>query len=179
MSPVLIIFFILAALLRLGTLIISKRHEQRLRAEGAEEYGALNSRLIAVIHTAYYLAAFAEGWWRGTRVDAVSVTGLALYALAIVALMYVMRELGAFWTIKVLIARNHTLKQSWLFRSVRHPNYFLNIIPELVGLGLAMKAWLVLAILFPVYLAALHRRIRIEEAAMKQRFPEYLPDKQD
>jgi isoprenylcysteine carboxyl methyltransferase (ICMT) family protein YpbQ len=177
MSTVLVAFFVLGAVLRLGTLVISKRHELRLRAAGAEEYGALNSRLIAVTHTAYYLAAFAEGWWRGADVDALALAGIALYGFAIAALLYVMHELGELWTVKVLIARNHALRQSWLFRSVRHPNYFLNIIPELVGLGLAMKAWLVLAILFPVYLAALYRRIRIEESAMKQRFAEYMPDK--
>src|SRR5437870_13907816 len=35
---------------------------------------------------------------------------------------------------KLLIASDHTLNQSGLFRWVRHPNYFLNILPELVGL---------------------------------------------
>jgi isoprenylcysteine carboxyl methyltransferase (ICMT) family protein YpbQ len=176
MNPVLVAFFVFAALLRLGTLVVSKQHERRLRAAGAEEHGALNSRLIAVTHTLYYLAAFAEGWWRGAGVDTLALIGMVLYGFAMAALLYVMRELGGLWTVKVLIARNHTLRSSWLFRSVRHPNYFLNLIPELLGLGLAFKAWLVLAILFPVYLVALYKRIRIEEAAMKQRFPNYVPE---
>jgi isoprenylcysteine carboxyl methyltransferase (ICMT) family protein YpbQ len=173
MSPVLIAFFAVAALFRLGTLVVSSRHEARLRAAGAVEYGAGNSRLIAAIHTGYYVAAFAEGWWRDASLDGLAWAGLTLYGFAILALLCVMRELGELWTVKVLIASDHTLKQGWLFRSVRHPNYFLNLIPELVGLSLAMKAWLVLAVLLPIYLAALFRRIRIEEAAMSQRFPEY------
>jgi isoprenylcysteine carboxyl methyltransferase (ICMT) family protein YpbQ len=173
MSPVLIAFFVLAVLLRLGSLLISKRNEARLRAEGAVEFGARNTRIIAVLHTAYYLAAFGEGWWRGSQADALSYFGIALYGFAMLILAFVIRELGPLWTIKVLLARDHELKRGWLFRAVRHPNYFLNLIPELVGLALAMNAWLVLAILLPCYLVALHRRIRIEEAAMKQRFPEY------
>ena len=58
-------------------------------------------------------------------------------------------------------------------RKIRHPNYYLNIITELLAMILIMKAWLTLLVLFPVYLAALFRRIRIEEAAMRERFPAY------
>jgi isoprenylcysteine carboxyl methyltransferase (ICMT) family protein YpbQ len=173
MSPLLVAFFVLAVLLRLGSLVVSKRNEARLRAAGAVEFGVGNTRLIAVLHTAYYLAAFGEGWWRGSDADALAFIGMALYGFAMLALACVIHELGPLWTIKVLLARDHVLKQGGLFRAVRHPNYFLNIIPELVGLALALKAWLVLAILLPCYLVALHRRIRIEEAAMTQRFPEY------
>jgi isoprenylcysteine carboxyl methyltransferase (ICMT) family protein YpbQ len=173
LSPALVAFFVVAALLRLGSLLVSKRNEARLRAEGAEESGAGNSLLIAVLHTTFYVAAFVEGWWRGSQLDAVAWFGLALYAAAMVVLLFVIRELGGLWSLKVLLARGHTLKQSWLFRTVRHPNYYLNILPELVGLALVMKAWVVLIVVFPCYVAALLGRIRIEEDAMRRRFPEY------
>jgi isoprenylcysteine carboxyl methyltransferase (ICMT) family protein YpbQ len=98
---------------------------------------------------------------------------LALYILSMLALAYVIRELGALWTVKVMIAQGHTLKQSWPFRTLRHPNYYLNIIPELLALALIMKAWLTLLFLFPPYLVALVCRIRIEESAMRRRFSTY------
>lgn len=173
MDPALGIFFIVAACLRLGSVIVSRRNEARLRAEGAEEYGATNSKLIAVLHTLFYIAVFLEGWWRGSQLDALAWCGLILYGFAMLALLYVIRELGKLWTIKVMIAPSHTLKQNWLFRTLRHPNYYLNIIPELLALALIMKAWLTLLILFPLYLVALICRIRIEEAAMRQRFSAY------
>ena len=173
MSPALVAFFVVAVLLRFGSLFVSKRNEARLRAEGAEEFGAGNSLLIAVLHTLFYLAAFAEGWWRRSQLDALAWIGLALYAFAMLVLLYVIHELGRLWSVKVLLAKGHVLKQGWLFRAVRHPNYYLNILPELVGLALVMKAWAVLIVLFPCYVAALLRRIRIEEEAMRQRFPSY------
>lgn len=173
MDTALVIFFIVAVFLRLGSVFISKRHEAWLRAEGAEEYGAGNSRLIAVLHTAFYIAAFLEGGWRDSQLDLLTWFGLILYGFAMFALLYVIRELGNLWTIKVLIAPGHRLKQNWLFRTVRHPNYYLNIIPELLALTLIMKAWLTLVVLYPVYLAVLVCRIRIEEAAMRTRFPDY------
>ena len=60
-----------------------------------------------------------------------------------------------------------------LFRWVRHPNYFLNIIPELCGLALIMGAWIVLVLGLPCYLLVLRERIRQEEAVMQQHFPHY------
>lgn len=173
MSPTLIAFFVVAALLRLGSLFVSKRNEARLRAEGAEEFGAGNTRLIAALHALFYVAGFAEGWWRATRIDALGWFGMALYGLAMLVLLYVIRELRGIWTVKVLLAKRHVLNQRWLYRAVRHPNYYLNIVPELVGLALAMKAWITLAALLPCYLAALFRRISIEEEAMRARFPAY------
>jgi isoprenylcysteine carboxyl methyltransferase (ICMT) family protein YpbQ len=172
-SATLIVFFVVAVLLRLGSLLVSRRNEARLRADGAEEFGAANSIAIAVLHVLFYVASFVEGWWRGTRMDALAWSGLVLYGAAMLVLLQVIRELGGIWTVKVLLARRHTLNRSWLFRAVRHPNYYLNILPELVGLALAMKAWFTLAILFPCYLVALFRRIRIEERVMRERFPTY------
>jgi isoprenylcysteine carboxyl methyltransferase (ICMT) family protein YpbQ len=173
MSHALIAFFLAAVLLRLWSVFISRRNEAQLRAHGAAEYGATNSRAIAVLHTAFYIAAFLEGWWRGSRFDSLTWIGLALYVFAMLALLYVIRELGSLWTIKILLAPDHTLKQSRIFRAVRHPNYYLNIIPELLALVLIMKAWLTLVILYPAYLAALVCRIRTEEAAMRKRFAAY------
>jgi len=40
--------------------------ERRLRAEGAEEYGAGNTRLLALVHTVFCVGAFVEGWCRAT-----------------------------------------------------------------------------------------------------------------
>jgi isoprenylcysteine carboxyl methyltransferase (ICMT) family protein YpbQ len=173
MSSALIAFFALAVLLRLVSLFISKRNELRLRAEGAEEYGASNTRLIAVLHVTFYGAAFLEGLWRGSQIDGWTWLGLALYAFAMVVLLYVIYELGNLWSVKVLLAPSHTLKQSWLFRVVRHPNYYLNIVPELVGVALVLKAWMVLIFLLPCYLVALFCRIKIEEEVMRGRFAQY------
>jgi isoprenylcysteine carboxyl methyltransferase (ICMT) family protein YpbQ len=173
MNSILTTFFVVAVIIRLGSVYISKRNEAQLRAQGAHEYGAGNSKLIAVLHSAFYIAVLAEGTWRGSQLDVLAAFGLMLYIGAMAALLYVIRELGNLWTIKVLIAPGHVLKQSRLFRTFRHPNYYLNIIPELLALVLIMKAWLTLLILFPAYLAALLRRIKIEEAAMRQRFHAY------
>ena len=172
-SGFLVAFFVVAVALRLCSLFISKRNEARLRAEDAQEFGAGNSRVIAALHVTFYAAALIEGLWRNGSVETITWLGVALYAFSMFILAYVIHELGNLWTVKLLLAPGHTLKQSWLFRTVRHPNYYLNIIPELLGVALVMKAWLVLVILFPSYLFVLFQRIKLEERVMRQRFPQY------
>jgi len=75
--------------------------------------------------------------------------------------------------VKLLIARDHELVTHPLFRRVRHPNYFLNILPELVGFALALHAWWTLVIGLILYAVPLTIRIRQEETAMAAKFERY------
>ncbi len=173
MHPRLLIVFFVAGVLRLGGLAVSMHNEKALKAQGAREYGRRTSRLLALAHTLFYLGAFAEGLWRGTQPTPWTMVGLLLYAMSVIAFVLVWRALNRLWTVKLLIASDHVLNQSALFRWVRHPNYFLNIIPELCGLALIMGAWIVLVIGLPCYLLVLRVRIRQEEQVMYQHFPQY------
>ena len=173
MHPSLMIVFLVAVVLRLGSLAVSMRNEKALKAQGAREYGRRTSRLLAMAHTLFYLGALAEGLWRGTQPTPWTTVGLILYGMSVVAFVLVWRALNRLWTVKLLIASDHVLNQSALFRWVRHPNYFLNIIPELCGLALIMGAWIVLVIGLPCYLLVLRVRIRQEEQVMHQHFPQY------
>jgi isoprenylcysteine carboxyl methyltransferase (ICMT) family protein YpbQ len=175
MHPLLLLLFLGAALLRVGSVAVSKRHEKVLKAQGAREYGQSTSHLLAAAHTLFYGGALAEGLWRRTQPTPWTLVGLLLYGLAILALVLVWRELQGLWTVKLIIASDHRLNQGTLFRWVRHPNYFLNIIPELVGLALIMGAWIVLMIGLPLYLLVLRKRIVQEEQVMHEHFPHYAP----
>jgi len=57
----------------------------------------------------FYLAAVAEGSSYGTRFDALTYVGFALYAIGVISLLAVMHLLGRLWTVKLLIARDHVL----------------------------------------------------------------------
>ena len=167
MSAILVVIFLAAAAARIASVAVSKTHETKLRAEGAVEHGALNTRLLAIVHGLYYLAAFAEGWVRETRFDAVSMIGLAIFVAAMLMLVWIVRLLGPVWTVKIMIANSHPVSRHWLFRTIRHPNYFLNILPELVGYALVFHAWWTLALGLPIYLVILAVRIAQEEKAMR------------
>jgi isoprenylcysteine carboxyl methyltransferase (ICMT) family protein YpbQ len=164
---------LVAVLLRLSTLAVSIRNEKRLKANGAVEFGATNSTVLALAHIVFYMSAAAEGLWRSDPVDVISYLGLGLYGFGMVMLFVVIGLLGRWWTVKLIVARDHELVAHPMFRWVRHPNYYLNILPELTGLALALNSFGTLLIGLPCYILVLAMRIRLEESVMKERFAEY------
>jgi isoprenylcysteine carboxyl methyltransferase (ICMT) family protein YpbQ len=163
-------FTLFAVACRVASLAVSLRHEAALKRAGAVEYGKLNSNVLALCHVLFYVAALWEGWARGPVLDMTAYAGIALYVVAMLLLLHVVRLLGRLWTVKLIIAPDHELVTHPLFRLVRHPNYFLNIIPELIGLTLALHSYRTLAIGLPIYLVPLIVRIVQEERAMRARF---------
>ncbi|MBY5971625.1 hypothetical protein KUV28_04680 [Ferrimonas balearica] len=167
-------FFIAVAVsVRLISLAISKRHERALRRIGAEEHGARTSRALAAAHVGYYLAAISESALRESDPTWLTGVGLGLYALSICALFWVIATLGRLWTVKLFIAPDHRLETNWVFRNIKHPNYVLNIVPELVGFAVVLQAWTTLIVGLPLYLVLLIARIRQENRLMRETFPKY------
>jgi isoprenylcysteine carboxyl methyltransferase (ICMT) family protein YpbQ len=152
---------------RLTSVAWSKRNERRLRAAGAREFGRLNSRVLALAHLTFYVAAPIESVLRDRRPSrGVGWLGVALYTAAMGMLVWVCRALGPLWTVKVLIGPQSRVVRAGPYRFCKHPNYFLNILPELVGYGLALGAWRTLGWGLPSYALCLAVRIRQEETAM-------------
>jgi isoprenylcysteine carboxyl methyltransferase (ICMT) family protein YpbQ len=173
MSAGIVVFTVYAIILRGLSFAISIRNERRLRPAGAVEYGKGGTVLLTAVSLVYAASAITEGAVRRAQLDGVAVAGIVIHALSMMALFYVIYELRDVWTMKILIAREHRLVTSWLFRTVKHPNYFLNLIPEFVGLTLVFKAWITALILFPFLLGAIGIRITQEERAMHRAFGGY------
>jgi hypothetical protein len=67
MHPGLMIMFSVAAVLRLGSLAVSRRHEKALKAQGAREYGHRTSRLLALAHTLFSTSGHSPKGSGGAR----------------------------------------------------------------------------------------------------------------
>ena len=55
------------------------------------------------------------------------------------------------------------------FAYARHPVYF-SMILELLGIGLIVNAWIMLAVVFAIFVPTLFARVRIEERALLEQF---------
>lgn len=164
-----IAIFLLFFIMRIGTLIFSIQNEKRLKKDGAIEYGKVNSTLMALLHFIFYVTAFIEALQKGFIIDTLFTAGAGMFLFSFAVLLVVIRSLKDVWTVKLLIAKKHIINKNFLFRYVRHPNYFLNIIPELIGIGLMCKAWFCMTYLFPVYVVILIIRIVQEENVMREK----------
>lgn len=158
--------FIAFFALRLLTLYYSIRNEKRILKRGGIQYGKRNSLFLTLAHVVYYFGSLSEAYWHQTTFDKVSLVGLGIMAFAYAMLFYVVYKLRDIWTVKLYIVPNQRIERSFLFRVVRHPNYYLNIIPELIGVTLLCHAWLTCCVVFPIYVYLLVVRVRQEEQAM-------------
>lgn len=163
MSNMLYIIFILITLFRLVVLYISKQNEKKLISIGAIEYGKATSKYLAVLHTAFYFSAFIEGIIKHVRLDLLSYIGLMIIAFSFVVLLFVIRSLNRYWTVKLIFEYNHQINNNWVFKTIKHPNYFLNIIPELIGVTLLFHAYWTFLLLSIPYIICLYLRIRQED----------------
>lgn len=153
---------------RLVFLKRSIKNEKAILANGGREYGVQNTKYITILHILFYLSCFAEATIRQVHFDTLGVMGLGLLIFAMFMLYVVTKLLGAIWTVKLMLVKNHQFVDHWLFRYVKHPNYFLNIIPELIGLALLCHALLSFCILFPFYIIVLYNRIKEEEQLLRE-----------
>lgn len=168
-KDIMIVFWVISVfVLRLYFLKISLRNEQQILANGGSEYGVQNTKLLTVVHIVFYLSCLSEAVLKQASFDGLSVLGLAVLFFSMMMLCWVTRILGDIWTVKLMLVKNHRFIDHWLFRTVKHPNYFLNIIPELIGLSLLCHSKYSFIILFPIYMVVLYRRIHEENILLKE-----------
>ena len=174
MSHSLVIIVAFIAAFRLWTLYVASTNEKRLKEQGAAEYGHASTLAVWIATGAIYAGALIEGdTFRHAQFDRIAAVGLSIYIFSALALLWVMRTLGPFWSGKVLIAPGHELVVHPIFRAIKHPNYFLNMIPELVGFSIMLHAWITLVVGMPIFLISIYFRIRVEEWALRGKFEAY------
>jgi protein-S-isoprenylcysteine O-methyltransferase Ste14 len=95
--------------------------------------------------------------------------GIALIILGVIVRAIAIATLWRYFTIDVAIASGHELIDRGIYSSIRHPAYTGSLI-SFVGLGLAFRNWISLAVVVIATFAALSYRVRVEEAALIEHF---------
>lgn len=165
--------FCVILLIRLLSLFKSISNEKKLKKSGAVEYGKLNTMVLTLSHIAFYFSCLYEAIAFQRTVNGYSLTGLVIFGFSMIVLWIVIRSLKDIWTVKLIIAPVHPINDSFIFKYFRHPNYFLNVIPELIGVAFICQAWYTLIIGLPIYMIPLGIRIYQEEKTMKANFGNY------
>lgn len=163
LAIILVTFFI-----RLIFLKRSIENEKRILSNGGKEFGVENTKRLTMAHIVFYLSCLVEAMVHKTIFDGMGMVGLVLLIFSMLMLMLVIHLLGDIWTVKLMLVNNHKYVDHILFRTVKHPNYFLNILPELIGLTLLSHAYVTFVLVFPVYAVILYRRIAEEEKLLHE-----------
>jgi protein-S-isoprenylcysteine O-methyltransferase Ste14 len=115
------------------------------------------AEFLLLHRTNFSWALFAAGW----------ICALASFWIRRSAIA----ALGKFWSLHVEIRENHEFVRTGPFRWMRHPTYF-SMILELLAVGLTLNAFFMLLIIPLVFFPALLLRLKIEEAALVEKFGE-------
>lgn len=99
----------------------------------------------------------------------VGCTGFALVGLGLSIHLAGMLALGKWWSPSVVIADDHLLVETGIYRFIRHPIYS-GILLTLLGFGLALSNWLSIAVLILPNAAGIAYRIHVEEQALRRHF---------
>jgi len=165
-------------LLVLGTLLTWAAFEfwlllrdRAARAGSTERDRGTRTMLVLAWLVAVATAELAAGTWRTRPVAALGAwslpAGLAVMWAGVALRVWAVTVLGSAFRTTVQVDAGQVVVDRGPYRFVRHPSY-TGLMIVAVGTGLALGSWLSLAALALLPLAALLRRIAVEEAALAE-----------
>ena len=127
-------------------------------------------RLFVLVGMIMLVGSIAEFVVRAQRLSwGFFAAGWACALLSFYIRRKAIAALGKFWSLHVEIRDSHEFVQSGPFRFMRHPTYF-SMVLELLSVGLLLKAFFMLAIIPFLFVPALLFRLKLEEAALIEKF---------
>lgn len=164
------IFYIILSIVivqRLLELVIAKRNEKNMRAQGAYEVGASHYPLMILLHVSFFISLLIE-------VSTFNLTPSPLFLLFLVMFLCVqglrvwcLISLGSFWNTKIIVLPGAHVVTKGPYKYLRHPNYLV-VSMEIALLPLMFEAYFT-AICFTILNAImLSIRIPTEERALKE-----------
>jgi methyltransferase len=154
---------------RLCELVLSRRHQRALAAQGVGRAPEPHFRAMVVLHTAVLVGAGVEAtlasWSGRSPVAAVSVAALVVVAAAIALRIWVIVTLGPHWNVQIMDSMPLGVVSDGPFRWIRHPNY-VAVFLELLALPAVHGAWITASLGTLAHLWVLYHRIGAEEAVL-------------
>ena len=150
-----------------AVLELGLRVRERAQGRGGAAADRATRVLIAVaLATAFALAAATESWARAPRIGGpYRALGLIVIWLGLAIRVWAIAALGRAFRTTVEVDPGQAVVSTGPYRWVRHPSYS-GLLLIVSGFGLAAGNWLALAICVALPLAALVRRISVEEAEL-------------
>jgi methyltransferase len=146
---------------RLIELPIARANTARLLAAGGREVAPRHYPFIVAFH-AVWLATL---WWLAPG-EPINLLFLALFVLAQIGRVWVLRTLGDRWTTRIIIVPGEKLVASGPYRFVDHPNYLV-VVAEIALLPLVFGLEEVAMLFSAINAALLAVRLTAETRALE------------
>lgn len=159
------IMILILATQRITELLISKRNEAWLKAQGGYEVGAEHYKYMVLLHLTWFLAMVAEHYTRTTSLSSFWHAWLSVLFVAQLGRYSVITTLGKFWNTRIIVVPNAPLIKRGLYRLIKHPNYWI-VGTEIAVVPLVFELYITSLIYTILNAMMLIVRIRVEESAL-------------
>jgi protein-S-isoprenylcysteine O-methyltransferase len=168
------LFIVVCALWSASEILISSR--LRTKVEPSRDSGTLKLVLLVAyvsMAIALYVAVADDGVL--ARPSVAGIAGLVAIIVGMLIRAYAIVTLRHFFTVNVTVRDDHRLIRSGPYRFVRHPSY-TGALLSFYGLAVAVEnVWAAIILVAPITIAFLVR-IRVEEAVLRNAFPQEYPE---
>jgi protein-S-isoprenylcysteine O-methyltransferase len=96
----------------------------------------------------------------------IPVLAVVLFTLGLIFRWWAIVTLGRFFTVDVVVEKDHELVQRGPFRWVRHPSY-AGVLVAFLGWAITLENWVAMAVLLVPIFIAFVRRMNVEEQALR------------
>lgn len=141
---------------------------RRSRGDGVRQDRSTLRLLWVIIMSSVIAGVFVAMRWPAGALphrEFFGALGTIVFVLGLGLRWWAIIVLGRFFTVDVQIAHDHRLVETGPFRFVRHPSY-TGVVLAFLGLGFALGNWGALVVMLSPIVAALIRRINVEEEAL-------------
>ncbi|HEY2646121.1 MAG TPA: isoprenylcysteine carboxylmethyltransferase family protein [Candidatus Acidoferrales bacterium] len=158
-----IALLVLVGIGRLGELVISRRNQRLLEAQGVRKIPEPHFRWMVVLHGSVLVCAGAEVLFlHRPLIPMLAVPMLVLFILSNTLRWWVIQTLAGHWNVEIMESSSVGVVSSGPYRWVRHPNY-AGVVMEIFSLPMIHTAWITAIFGTLGYLEILRRRIKIED----------------
>ena len=140
-------------------------NDRALRLAGAVEPRDDVYRVMQIAYPACFLAMLAEGVMRSSGTGPAFWIGAAVFAAGKALKYWAIATLGPRWTFRVLVPPGGERIRRGPYRWLSHPNY-LGVAGELLGVAIAMRAFVAGPVAVIGFCLLMRRRIVVEEKAL-------------
>ena len=163
-------FWLLIAILiaqRAAEMAVARQNEQKVKKQGAIEFGESHYPYIIIMHILFCLSLIAEvllmnkqpsSWWIGIAAAILIVQAVRYWALC---------SLGAYWNTKILVVPGAELVKKGPYKWMKHRNYTV-VILEILLIPLLYQAYVTMCLFSIVNAVLLTVRIRTEDKALEE-----------
>ncbi|TQR18022.1 isoprenylcysteine carboxyl methyltransferase family protein [Psychrobacillus vulpis] len=157
----------LVILQRITEVIIAKRNEKKMLAQGAYEVGASHYPFMLALHFSFFIFLIVEVLFFDREISPLFPLFFLIFLFVQAFRIWCLTTLGQFWNTKIIILPNANIVRKGPYLYLKHPNYVV-VCMEIVLLPLMFQAYFTAICFTLLNLAMLSVRIPMEEKALSE-----------